>query len=401
MEEEYDIRVAEMKCGKCGNEVVPGKLYCPVCGHEIQVVSDSGILEDDMLEELLETSGKQDKKIEGSSDKKSRTATEKTKSKENSLSSEKKKVTHKKTSYKKLTLLSILAVLVVILVVILCLLRIHSYGYLYEQGKLAYNTGKFQTACDNLEKAVLKEPDSEEAYLLLGRSYAELGETEKAEKCLKQVIKWNPSSLDAYEALLDLYENDTDQILALKSSVTVSDKDILALFSAYETDMPVASYEGGTYNKSIEVSLTAESGEKIFYTLDGKEPEKYGDEYKDAVKISEEGETVLKAVAQNSQGIYSDVLTVTYEIAYEAPDMPTASPDGGSFTQPSQVTISSKSGTTVYYTWDGSIPDTGSQKYEGPLDVPEGNNILSVIAVDDTTGKTSGILRSNFIYYPE
>ena len=86
MEEEYDIRVAEMKCGKCGNEVVPGKLYCPVCGHEIQVVSDSGILEDDMLEELLETSGKQDKKIEGSSDKKSRTATEKTKSKENSLS---------------------------------------------------------------------------------------------------------------------------------------------------------------------------------------------------------------------------------------------------------------------------------------------------------------------------
>ena len=390
-----------MKCGKCGNEVAPGKLYCPVCGHEIQVVSDAGILEDDMLEELLETGGNQDEKKESSSDKKFRTETGKKELEKNSATSEKKKAAHKKTSYKKLALFIILAVLVVLLVVVLYLAKIHSYGYLYEQGKLAYNTGKFQTACDNLEKAVLKEPDSEEAYLLLGRSYAELGETEKAEKCLKQVIKWNPRSLDAYEALLDLYEKDTDQILALKSSVSVSDKDILALFSAYVTDMPAASYEGGTYNKAIEVSLAAESGEKIFYTLDGKDPEKYGDEYEDALKISKEGETVLKAVAQNSQGIYSDVLTVTYEIAYEAPDMPTASPDGGNFTQPSQVTISSKSGTTVYYTWDGSIPDTGSRKYEGPLDIPEGNNILSVIAVDDATGKASGILRSNFIYYPE
>ena len=31
MEEEYDIRVAEMKCGKCGNEVVPGKKNMKYC----------------------------------------------------------------------------------------------------------------------------------------------------------------------------------------------------------------------------------------------------------------------------------------------------------------------------------------------------------------------------------
>lgn len=380
-----------MKCGNCGNEVEPGKVYCPVCGHEIQVVSDSGILEDDMLQELIETTEKTDNRP-----KTPRDDLKKSERKDASSSLKKKKTAHKTAGF-----FIIVAAFVIILIIVLCMVRTHSYGYLYERGKVAYNTGKFKEAKEDLEKAREKRSDSEEVYLLLGRTYLELGETQQAEQCLKQVIQWNKNSTDAYEALLELYKDDAESIRELKDSASASNKDVQELFSLYIADIPEASCEDGTYNEAIKVTLSAASGDKIFYTLDQSDPEKYGKRYEDVLEISKEGETVLKAVAQNSRGIYSDVLTVTYEIEYEAPDMPSAFPDGGNFTQPSQVTLTSESGTSIYYTWDGSIPDTSSQKYENPLDIPEGNNILSVVAVDNATGKMSGVLRSNFIYYPE
>jgi hypothetical protein len=34
------------------------------------------------------------------------------------------------------------------------------------------------------------------------------------------------------------------------------------------------------------------------------------------------------------------------------------------------------------------------------MTVPEGNNILSVMIVDDQTGKWSDIYRGRFVYYP-
>ena len=35
-----------------------------------------------------------------------------------------------------------------------------------------------------------------------------------------------------------------------------------------------------------------------------------------------------------------------------------------------------------------------------PFEVPEGNNVLSVLVVDKKTGLDSGVYRANFIYYP-
>ncbi len=42
-----------MKCSKCGTELKVGCVYCPKCGKEMQV-SDSTLLEDDFLSDLLE-----------------------------------------------------------------------------------------------------------------------------------------------------------------------------------------------------------------------------------------------------------------------------------------------------------------------------------------------------------
>ena len=43
-----------MKCKKCGAEIPKGKLYCSVCGAEVQLVPDYNFLEDDMLSDIIQ-----------------------------------------------------------------------------------------------------------------------------------------------------------------------------------------------------------------------------------------------------------------------------------------------------------------------------------------------------------
>ncbi|MCD8156640.1 MAG: chitobiase/beta-hexosaminidase C-terminal domain-containing protein [Clostridiales bacterium] len=102
----------------------------------------------------------------------------------------------------------------------------------------------------------------------------------------------------------------------------------------------------------------------------------------------------------DEDGNYSETVSVVYEVELEAPDVPTVSPDGGQYTTAASITVSVPSGVTVYYTWDNTTPTTSSSKYTGPLEMPEGNNILSLIAVDEY-GMQSEVLMCNYIYYPE
>ena len=75
------------------------------------------------------------------------------------------------------------------------------------------------------------------------------------------------------------------------------------------------------------------------------------------------------------------------------------SPDGGRFTEASSVTVTVPKGVTVYYTWNDTAPSKKSSKYTGPIEIPEGNNIFSLIAVDEN-GLSSEVLKCNYIYYP-
>lgn len=386
-----------MKCSNCGRELEVGLVYCPKCGREVQIVSDHGILEDELLEVLLDKEKKEEQL------KKEREKREQEK-KERIRRKKAEEAKRKKKKRKKMILLVIILACVVAAVSVFFYIRkINSFSYLYEQAEISYNIGKYEDAQNTLIKALEREPDSEEAYLLLGKVCVELQQDDKAEEYFKRVIEINPDSSEAYICLLELYESqkDYDRILELRDSVPVSKETILKLFESFLVDMPEASVKSGTYNEPFEVELSAEKGLEIYYTLDGSDPIESGMLYENAIEFSEEGKIILKAVCKDEKDVYSEMIEMIYNLEFEVPDMPVAYPDGGRFTEASQVTLSSEEGTTIYYTWDESIPDSSSDKYTGPLDIPEGNNILSVIAVDNDTGQKSGVLRSNFIYYPE
>ena len=81
--------------------------------------------------------------------------------------------------------------------------------------------------------------------------------------------------------------------------------------------------------------------------------------------------------------------------------MPVVEQDGhGDTAQETELYITAQENCSIYYTWDGSDPTENSEKYTEPILVPEGDWVLSVVAISDKTGLRSEIYRSEFSYHP-
>ena len=174
--------------------------------------------------------------------------------------------------------------------------------------------------------------------------------------------------------------------------------DVQQLFDEYLVAGPGFSFDEGTYDDDLQLELISGSGNAIYYTLDGSDPVRSGQRYREPILLTD-GETTVKAAARNSDGIYSRVVEKTYRISYEKPDYPAVSPMQGEFHEPTYVTITAEEGSSVYYTWDGSVPTASSARYTEPLLIPEGNHVLSILVID-RHGLCSDILRCNYIYMP-
>ena len=138
-------------------------------------------------------------------------------------------------------------------------------------------------------------------------------------------------------------------------------------YSYQDLRYPVrADQPAGTYGAPIRVELScAEPGAQIYYTTDGKDPTTSSSRYNYSNRINILGTTTIKAVAE-VDGVYGDVLTYEYVISPAV----TASPAGGSFTQPIEVTLEGPEGYELWYTLDGSDPTQGTGvQYEGPVTI--------------------------------
>ncbi len=127
-----------------------------------------------------------------------------------------------------------------------------------------------------------------------------------------------------------------------------------------------ASPAGGTYNSSVQVTLSATpSNATIRYTTDGSTPTSSSPQYSGPLTFSQT--TTLKFYATDSSGHASAVQTQTYTITNPGPVI-SASPAGGAYGGPVTVTLSSnETNTTIYYTTDGSTPTTSSATYSSAL----------------------------------
>ena len=113
-----------------------------------------------------------------------------------------------------------------------------------------------------------------------------------------------------------------------------------------------------------------------------------------------DGTTELRAVCIDANGKAGFETDETYRITYTPPVNPVVTPESGFYYQPTSILIETDySNATIYYTWDEDIPTVYSNRYYGPIEMPVGNHILSVIVINEH-GLSSDVLRFNYDYEP-
>lgn len=387
-----------MKCVKCGAELKPGCVYCSVCGHEAQIVSDYSVLEDDYLRSLLR---EEDRKKEDAG-KKGRSR--------KSTAEGKAKAPEKKSAGGRIALIVTICILTVVLIagtavkLSIDYRNANSYDYQVQMAEEKFADQDYKAALNYYKTALSLKTQDISVRMAMADLYLLQGDDDSAMVLLIEVIGLDGGRREAYEKVISVYEKKEDYESIIELSSGVKDDELSELFEPYIVEAPIISPAEGEYDDYITVSMFSLKDFDIYYTINGVAPDREkGRLYSHNLKIplKEAGDYEIQAVCRNEKGIYSEVAVSNYVVTIAPPDYPNVQPDGGRISEEAvPVVITAGENCDIYYTWDGTDPTKFSEKYTRPLEIPEGNNILSVLAIDRRTGLDSGVYRTNFIYYP-
>lgn len=165
---------------------------------------------------------------------------------------------------------------------------------------------------------------------------------------------------------------------------------LFAVTDSYGVD---AFQPAGVYEETVNVSLTArDDSKKIYYTTDGSLPSaENGILFERGSILTITEDTQIQAVCVDDAGISGQIYTFHYQIK---PAAPVFAPETTQFTNIGEVTVYmpvSRDDYALYYTTDGSVPDTGSFKAEGD----------SVILTIDRYTKVSAVVVKNGTVYSD
>lgn len=386
-----------MRCIYCGEELKEGCLYCPKCGKAVQIVPDYNIYDEDYLNQVLAEENR--KSPEASVFPDHSTSPKQPGKKGVSVPAGKQK----KAQWKIMLMVAgIVCVLIFSLLILGAAIRSNhnnSFDYQVQQAQKAEQAGDTQKAIACYEHALTLDKSSVDVRLALAKLYVGEKEYDSALVLYQEILREDKKNREACKGIIEIYKakGDTDAILSLSVSVDASLSD---LFADYQVEGPRLSLKSGIFESAQILQILSTKRYDIYYTMDGSDPKENGTLYTDPIRLNENNKTYqVKAVCKNPDGIYSEVVEQTYTIRIPAPNDPIVTPDGGNFTEQTTVTISVPQGCSAYYTWDGSTPDASSSRYTHPLYIPEGNNILSVVVIDNRTRLHSDIYKGNFVYY--
>jgi sugar lactone lactonase YvrE len=162
------------------------------------------------------------------------------------------------------------------------------------------------------------------------------------------------------------------------------------------TPKPAFSVAQGTYARVQTVSITdATPGAKIFYSTNGYPPYPDSNPYLGPITVSS-SQTIMAIAVGPGYG-QSLVASATYTIQLTPAATPVISPGSGVYPSARSVTVSAASpGSTIYYTTNGTIPNTGSARYSGAIPV---NTPMTLMAIAAAPGYTSSAVASAQYYF--
>ena len=355
--------VTKLKCSKCGAEIESGSVFCDKCGEEVRIVPDYNPLEDALTSHVKNEIGN-----DGGTVKKQNKSTNIT-----------EEIKH---NYRKKKKILITLGCVAAFSVTAAFSYWNSYAGQLKQGYTDLKNKQYEKAIDHFHTAIKKNPEKEETYLAISDAYLKKKEPEMAEEMLYKGIETIPEGAKLYKALSEHYIK-TDRAEIIPVLLSECDEEFLkSELQEYYVPAPEFDEESGEYEEEVELEMDA-FGCNIYYTLDDSRPSlKHGEKYEEPV-ILEDGEWTVRAVAFNEQGIPGLESEEKFKVDIPIPECPVVTPSSNMYEEHMNITVSVPEGCKAYYTFDGSIPDDSSKEYKGPISMPQGNTIFTVVLIDE------------------
>jgi len=180
-----------------------------------------------------------------------------------------------------------------------------------------------------------------------------------------------------YSGPITVSANETIEAISaltgMNNSSAASSAYVITLPAPAPTFSPVA----GTYLKAETVSISCSTKSTvIYYTTDGTTPTTASLVY--SAPLSVGSNETISAIALAPGGSNSPAASAVYTITLPAAT-PAFSPAAGKYTTVQSVTLSdSTAGAAIYYTTDGSTPNTSSNLYTGPISVAVSETLNAV-----------------------
>lgn len=361
-----------MKCPHCGEEMGEGALYCKYCGEDIHIVPDfepelesdleeaiHGILEDieDMEEqEMLERAPKPRRQF-----------------------------------------LWIVPIVLAILVGVgsigtgVWFYLYHSGDYQVRQAMRYVKSGAYDKAVSYYNRALELDEDNIELRFALAEVYLLKNNKVEYEYLLREIAN-APNVTDeqldrAYAKLIAIYRDRGDYQTINTLLLNSGDEALISVYQNYVARKPEFSITPGYYVGIQPLKLNSFGSGKIFYTVDGSEPDENSAQYITPILLEAE-EYLIKAVFINDYGIVSDVAVGEYHIESEGIPEPEINLDSGVYRSPARIEILDADPEDIYYTTDGSDPTYLSNVYTEPIPIPLGSSVFRFARiVDGVTGK--------------
>lgn len=439
-----------MICPKCGSECEDNIMFCTKCGTKINsfvsesvikekkqkpnksfdnIVGGISLEEDDDVDGYLHRDLKNNKRtvkpvtsseyndFDEFDDDYNRISKSSYRRKDNvSYNKGKKPVTYgqnkknKKSGKGKVFLIILIGIIAIVAAVLITLtvkksMMTEKFDKYYAQGSRLYNAGNYKDAKTQFINASNNAFSTEQkikSYEMVYQIDAMIGGYDEEEiKYLEALIDINNSNIDYYKDLIILYQNN-DMETNIESLILSAPVNLQEELRSFDGTIPVASVEEGSYDKPIEVELTASEGVTIYYTTDGSNVEDSvtKKEYVTPIKFEEEGAYNIRAYSVDKNGKSSKEMSVKYTLDFGRVAEPVVNLDSGIYTEEKTIEVTADKGCTIYYTEDGTIPTKKSTKYKKEIELPKGDSLYYFVAIDKE-GVVSNVVTRAYNYTPE
>lgn len=320
------------------------------------------------------------------------------------------KKTKKKNSKKKVGIVVLITIVAVVLAVVTTIavkksVMTKKFDIYYNQGSKYYDLENYKEARTqfiNAASNAFTKDQKIRSYEMVYSSDEYIGGYDLEEiEYLEALIKLDKSNIEYYQNLIILYQNN-DMNSKIDSLISTAPSNLKKELKQFDGTIPVVSVEGGTYDKPIEVELSAASDVTIYYTIDGSSVSDSANkkEYSSPIKFEEEGSYTIRALSVDKNGKSSKEMSAKYVLNFVKVKAPSVNLDSGKYTDQKKIEVTADSNCTIYYTKDGTTPTVQSTKYTKAIKMPKGDSLYYFVAVDEN-GVYSTVVTRAYDYTPE